>query len=353
MNTETSKRRQMVTSVVMFAGIAVVLLAMRAASEVLSPIFLALLLAVTTTPFLNWFIKKGLPTWLSLLLIIAIDVIIFLLIIWLVSVSVQNFTESADQYLQRLEEMQAAVTGGLSNLGFTGASLSDSSFSAEDLVGVVGGFAGGLASGLSNWGMIAFTIVYFLVEATIMPRKVENILHGSEDPDILQVVKLTNDLRQYMIINAGVGLLAAVLNTLFLYFMGVEFALLWGILSFFLSFVPNIGFIISVIPPAIMALLQFGWVETLIVVVVFIFINFVVDTIIKPRFIEEGVNISVTVTWLSLILWGWVLGPIGAILAVPMSMVIQAILVSNEDTRWMAYLMGSGKDPFDPEATEV
>jgi predicted PurR-regulated permease PerM len=99
-----------------------------------------------------------------------------------------------------------------------------------------------------------------------------------------------------------------------------------------------------------MALIQFGVPEMLIVVVLYIVINFVVDNVIKPRFIEEGVNISVLMTFLSLILWGWVLGPIGAILAVPMAIIVQAILASREETRWLAYMMGSGKEPFESGA---
>ena len=98
-----------------------------------------------------------------------------------------------------------------------------------------------------------------------------------------------------------------------------------------------------------MALIQFGVTEMLIVIVLYILINFIVDNVIKPLFIEEGVNISVTVTFLSLIVWGWVLGPIGAILAVPMAIILEAILNSRESTRWLAYMMGSGSEPFKPE----
>jgi predicted PurR-regulated permease PerM len=98
-----------------------------------------------------------------------------------------------------------------------------------------------------------------------------------------------------------------------------------------------------------LALVQFGWATALIVVVAYIGINFLVDNVIKPKFIQEGVNISATVTFLSLTVWAWVLGPIGAILAVPMSIILQTIFDSREETRWLAYLMGSGEEPFQPE----
>jgi predicted PurR-regulated permease PerM len=195
------------------------------------------------------------------------------------------------------------------------------------------------------------TSVFFLVEATIMPRKVRSVAEES-DPDVRRGIRFTQDIRQYMTINAGVGLLAAVINVILLAIIGVDFALLWGVLSFFMSFIPSVGFFISVIPPAIMALIQFGVTEMLIVIVAYIGINFLVDNVIKPRFIEEGLNISAAVTFVSLIVWSWVLGPIGAILAVPMAMIVQAILDSREETRWMAYMMGSGSEPFKPKAEQ-
>ena len=151
-------------------------------------------------------------------------------------------------------------------------------------------------------------------------------------------------------ISASAGLAAAVVNVILLAIIGVDFALLWGVLSFFMSFVPKIGFFLSLVPPAIMALIQFGLPQMLIVIVAYIVINNVIDNVIVPQFIQESVNISPTVTYLSLVLWAWVLGPIGAILAVPLAITLQAILASREETRWLAYMMGSGKEPFESGA---
>jgi len=128
---------------------------------------------------------------------------------------------------------------------------------------------------------------------------------------------------------------------------------LWGVLSFFMSFVPNVGFLISVIPPAVMALIQFGVPQMMIVIVAYIVINFVVDSVIKPRFIQKDLGISYAVAFLFLLLWSWVLGPIGAILAVPIAMIVKAILESGKETRWLAYLMGDGSEPFRQEAEHV
>jgi predicted PurR-regulated permease PerM len=324
---------------------------MRAASDILAPIILAAVLAISTTPLLYWFMKKGAPAWLALLLTVAATVVIIVLLVWLVGSSVQDFGASIAQYEDRFNELEQTLGGTLTNLGVDVENLTVDQFTVpKELLGVAAEFAGGVVSGLSNWGLIIMTSVFFLVEATIMPRKARSVTQEG-DPDVQQILRLNQDLRQYMAVNAGVGALAAIMNVIFLTLMGIEFAVLWGVLSFFFSFVPNIGFIISVIPPAFMALLQFGVTEMLIVIGVYIVINFVVDNIIKPRFIEESVNISATVTFLSLVIWGWVLGPIGAILAVPMAIIVQAILASREDTRWLAYMMGTGSEPFEPEET--
>jgi len=330
----------------MLAGVAILLLAMREASEILAPIILAFVLAICTTPFLYWFMEKGLSGGLALIITILIDLVIVVLIVWLVSMSLSNFSETISTYQDRINEMEQQLGGVVNNLGIEKEDLtSEDSSLTGNLLGYAAGFAGGIVSGLSNWVTILMVGIFFLVEATVMPRKIKSLTDES-DPGLMWILNLNKGMRQYMVINAGVGALAGVLNTILLYTLGIEFAILWGLLSFFMSFIPSIGFLISVIPPAIMALLQYGPQQMLIVIAAFILINFLVDNVIKPRFIEEGVNISVAVTFISLIIWAWVLGPIGAILAVPMSMVVQAIFDSREDTRWVAYLMGSGSEPY-------
>ncbi|MFN2187288.1 MAG: AI-2E family transporter [Candidatus Promineifilaceae bacterium] len=269
---------------------------------------------------------------MALILTILLIIIFILGLVWLVGNSVQNFSESISDYQQRIMEIEQELGGFLTKLGVDVNNLgADQMTSPQGLLQLAASFVGGMVSGLSNFGLIILTTIFFLVEALAMPRKVQNVAQESS-PGVRRFLKLFQDLRQYMAINAGVGLMAAVINVILLTVMGIEFAVLWGILSFFLSFVPNVGFIISVIPPALMALLQYGPREMLIVIVAYNVINFLVDNVVKPRFIEKGVNISVLQTFLSLILWSWVLGPIGAILAVPMAIIVQAVLNSRPET---------------------
>lgn len=347
MNAETPAP-PLINSVIIVAGVAIVLLAMRVASDILSPVLLALVLAITVSPLLHWFMNRGAPSWLALILTIVLVVAIVLGIVWLVGLSMQDVGEKLPAYEQRIVEIEQTLGSRLTNLGIDVNNLAADPIIAPDRLLELAEFAGGVVSGLSNWGLILLTSAFFMVEVTIIPGKVKSVAEDNA-PGVLRTLRLTQDLRQYTTITSGVGLLAAVINVIVLVIIGVDFALLWGVLSFFMSFVPNVGFIISVIPPALMALIQFGFTEMLIVIVAYIVINFLVDNVIKPRFIEKSVNISATVAFLSLILWGWILGPIGAILAVPMAIILQSILNSREQTRWMAYMMGSGSEPFKAE----
>ena len=345
----------MAIAVITFAALMIALLAMRSVSEILAPILLALILAICMTPLLDWLEKKGAPGWLALVITIGIVVILLVLLVWLVGSSVQNFADSISSYEPRFAEIEQDLGKVLNDLGVNREALATMPELTQpaEILQLFAGFVGGIVSGLSNWGLILMVSVFFLLEALSMPGKMASVVAQEDDPRVKWLFDLVHSLREYMVINAAVGALAAGINTVLLWAMGIEFAVLWGILSFFLSFVPNVGFLISVIPPALLALIQFGTTQMLIVIVAYVVINFLVDNVIKPRFIAEGLNISATVTFLSLIIWGWVLGPAGAILAVPMSIILQAILASRDETRWLAYIMGTGHEPFRPEGDLV
>ena len=352
MNSKTSVP-SLILWVMVFVGISIVLLAMRAANEILSPVLAALMLVMPVAPLLGWFMKRGVPAWLALVLTAVPAVVLVMGIVWLVGLSVQEFSGSFPAYEQRFEEIERSLGGALTNLGVNVDNLAvDQLIAPAKWLELAAHFSGGVVSGLSNWGLVLLTSIFFLVEATIMPAKLQNVAQIG-DADAQRSLRFSQDIRRYTTINGLFGLLGAVCNVILLAIIGVDFALLWGVLSFFMSFVPNVGFLVSVIPPAVMALIQFGFPQMMIVIVAYIVINFVVDSVIKPRFIQKDLGISYAVAFLFLILWSWVLGPIGAILAVPIAMIVETILESRKETRWLAYLMGDGSKPFKLETEHI
>jgi predicted PurR-regulated permease PerM len=154
--------------------------------------------------------------------------------------------------------------------------------------------------------------------------------------------------RQYLLVTTVFGFIVAVLDWAALTIMGIPLAATWGLLSFITNYIPNVGFIIGVIPPALMALLTGGWSLTLAVIVVYCVLNLIVQSVIQPRFIGDAVGLSVTVTFVALVFWAWLLGPLGAILAIPLTLLCKALLVDIDPrARWADALLRD--TPLEPE----
>jgi AI-2 transport protein TqsA len=152
--------------------------------------------------------------------------------------------------------------------------------------------------------------------------------------------------RSYLVVTAVFGLIVAVLDTTALAIMGIPLAVLWGVLAFITYFIPNVGFIIGLVPPALLALLTGGW--QLAVVVVYCVLNMVIQSLVQPRFIGDSVGLSATVTFLALLFWAWILGPLGALLAIPMTLLVKAVLVDSDPrAQWVEALLGA--EPSTPK----
>ena len=133
--------------------------------------------------------------------------------------------------------------------------------------------------------------------------------------------------RTYLVVTTVFGLIVAVLDTVALWIIGVPLAITWGLLSFITNYVPNIGFILGLIPPALLGLVSGGWQTALAVIVVYCVLNLIVQSVIQPRFVGDSVGLSVTVTFVALLFGTWLIGPIGAILAIPLTLLAKALLV--------------------------
>ncbi|MGQ0767373.1 MAG: AI-2E family transporter, partial [Gemmatimonadota bacterium] len=210
---------------------------------------------------------------------------------------------------------------------------------------VGGGGAGVRREPPATGGMILLLLImaFMMIEAQRYPAKLHDALAMDEDRESA-VNGFVRSLRSYVVLNSVFGLAAAVLNTIVLFALGVDFALLWGVASFLLSFLPNVGFVLALVPPALLALLEFGLARSLMVIVAFTAVNLVVDTVIKPRMVGESLDLSPFVVVISLVFWGWLLGPVGALLAVPLSVGLKFLFEAFDESRWLAHLL-SDKSP--------
>jgi len=314
---------------------------MRAAVPIVVPFLLSAFVAIICAPPLFWLQRRGIPTLIALLMVIFAILGIGFLMGALIGASVKDFSAALPQYQARLQVQMTMVLAWLRSLGIE---ISDrvllEYFDPGAAMRLVASTLSGLGGVLTNAFLILLTVTFILLEASSFPTKLRAIL-GSSNSSMASVEKVINNVQRYMarktLISLGTGIVIAV----WLAIVGVDYPLLWGLLAFVLNYVPNIGSIIAAIPAVLLALVQLGVKSALLAALAFVVVNIVFGYLIEPRYMGRGMGLSTLIVFLSLVFWGWVLGPIGMLLSVPLTMTVKIALESNEDTRWLAILLGS------------
>ena len=323
----------------MLASAVAVLAGMRAAAPVIGPVLIALIITIAWSPASDWLRKRGLPSTLAALTGILLGIVIIALLALLVWSSATQLQSNLPEYTERINEVRSSLNDLLAKLPFDSSQvLSAESLQPGALVSRALNVIGGITATAGHLTLLILIMAFMMIEAVRYPQKLRDAI-ATTDASGEQLTAFAESMRSYVVINTIFGLIAAVINTVFLMAIGVDFAVLWGVLSFFLSFLPNVGFVLAMAPPALLALLQFGVGKAVIVVVGFSIINTIVDTLIKPRFVGESLDISPAVVVVSLVFWGWLLGPVGAVLAVPLSLAARFLFASFDDVRWIAHLI--------------
>jgi predicted PurR-regulated permease PerM len=195
-------------------------------------------------------------------------------------------------------------------------------------------------------------LAFLLVGAKTFNAKTNRLIDAG-NPGFNRLYKLNQDIRRYIVITNNMGMLVGLVNSILLTLIGVDFAILWGVLSWLLSYIPFVGFFLAMIPPALLAFLEFGWPAALVVVIAYILINSAMDDVIKPRIMGEGLDLAPIIVFISVIFWGLILGPLGGILAVPATLAIrQLILEADPQTLWIADLISAKEVPQESSSAE-
>lgn len=326
---------------VSLASVVVIIAGLKASSELLGPVLLSLFIVLVCHPFVEWLRQKRIPSWLAYTVVILGVLAIGLLFIAFLGVSVNQLTAAIPAYRSLLENQFTQLQRYLSSFGIQPSDIQDlEMFQPGRVIQLSITFIRGLIGTLTNVGLTLFIFIYMLVGATSFSRKLNQFL-GSEHPMMNRISSFSRSISVYLLIKGWLGAMTALGQTVLLLILGVDFAVLWGVLSFLFNFIPSIGYIIALIPPVVMALLEFGLVKAIIVFVGYAIINNFFDVVIGPRYLGKGLDLSVLVTFLAVILWTWVLGPVGAFLALPLTvMVKKLVLESYEETQILATLIG-------------
>lgn len=313
------------------------LLFMREAQSVVIPALLAAFLAVAADAPVAWLARKGVPRGAAIAGVVAAVALALLAVGMLVGSSAQELSHRAPAYQQALHEQIDSLLGGRDVPFAPDAGGIAEMISPGAVLGLASDLLSGVGDAFGKGFLILLLMVFILLEAPGLDAKLEAL--GSSRGSW---ASLEGSVRSYLAIKTGTSLLTGVLVGLFLAVLGLEFAVLWGLLAFLLNYVPTIGSVVAALPAVLLALLQNGPGTALGVAAGYLVINILVSNVIEPRIMGQGLGLSILAVLLSLVFWGWLLGPVGMLLAVPLTTTVKIVLERHEETRGLAGLLGTG-----------
>lgn len=325
------------------AALVVVVAGLKLGAPILLPFALALFLAVMSLPITFW-LQRHVPPWLSIVITVLITVTLFSVLILL---TVQSFSElepRLDGYRTSLTQLGVGAVEWVRRNELLGSPAVDRYLTLDVIeAGAVFDFLGGAVrqagAFLSSTFLILLMMVFMLSEATVFPYKLRAIL-GRKAGSGRRMTKIIREVQVYLGIKTAVSLVTGLLIGIWAWLLGLDFPVLLGLIGFVLNYVPTIGSILAVIPALFLSFVQFGsFGHSVLVLGGYLFINMVFGNLIEPSLMGRRLGLSTLVVILSLIFWAWVWGPIGALLAVPLTMVVRIMLENTEDLRWVAVLL--------------
>jgi len=322
----------MAAAVILLAGIL-------AASSFLGPLLLSIYLTLIFGTLLHWFERKGLSTRPALILTLVIFFATIAVFLFMIAGSFVQAMSDLPGYLEKLEGNLEAASPFLLSIGIDPATLTFQNitqfFSAE-IHGLVSNIWG-IASPL---GLTILTTLFLLFEAKGFSQKLLIIIAEHRPGDLDRFLLLAQRNVDYLVIRTAVNLVTGVGTAIILTLIGVKYAIFWGFLAFLLGFIPNIGFWIAVVPPMLLAWFDLGALQAFLVIAGSGLMDFLSEYILFPHFTARGLELSTAVVFISLFFWGWILGGIGVLLAVPLTLCVQMVCELFDETRWIGFLLG-------------
>lgn len=312
-------------------------------SSVIAPLFFALNLLITAYPIHTWLVKHKCPRWISATSAGTVVVIVLAAglagMVW----SVAAMINQLQSYIPQMEKTYTQLLNWSTQLGYSQEVITEKlkKIDPQQVMSVVTSLASDTTSVVT---MIVVTLTGMIFMVMDTPQTHDRLrLAGKRKPDVVIALEsFASGIRKYWLVTTVFGLIVALFDWAALLIIGVPLAGVWALFSFLTNYIPNIGFIIGVIPPALLALFGDGWVAALAVIIAYSVLNFVIQSIIQPKFAGDAVGLTPTMSFVSLLLWGWVFGALGTLIALPCSLLVKATLIDHDPgARWANALISS------------
>lgn len=331
-------------AVLTLAGFVIIMAGVIYAQKVINPFLMALFISIIFAHPIVWLKKKNVPHGVALVIMILVLIIFYFGFFELIGSSLSLFLEDAPKYEQHFKEISATAHQRLSAKGVSLSFLhgSHAAHPASIMQNTSQIFAK-LREFINGEITFIFLVVFLLAEIEAVFFKTKLIEMNS--PFSLEILEtISKNIRRYLSIKTLTSLATGILVGVSLAIIGVDYPVLWGLIAFFLNYIPTIGSIIAAIPAIFISIVQLGFPATYWTLAVYLIVNILIGSVMEPRIMGKGLGLSVTIVFLSLIFWGLILGPVGMFLSVPITMLIKIILGNFPKTKWIAAMLGTKED---------
>jgi predicted PurR-regulated permease PerM len=326
------------------AAFIIIIAGMMNAGSIINPLFMAIFICIICTQPIRWMKNKRVPPGTAVITMIIGIFAVYIGFFQLLSGSITRFVNDAPKYAQNWDSLIESVRQVLDERGIKievleGSSALDPSKIMKYTTDLFSSFTDVMSSEFT----FLLLVIFLLTELDSISIKARAYSKAS-GKSLDYMDRIGRSIRHYLSIKTFTSFITGLFIAIFLAIIGVDYAILWGFVAFLLNYIPNIGSIIAAIPAVIFSVLQLGPVGALWTIVVFVVVNVVIGNLVEPKMMGKGLGLSTFVVFLGLIFWGFVLGPVGMFLSVPLMMVIKIALEQHQDTRWMASWLGTGEE---------
>ncbi|WP_294962689.1 AI-2E family transporter [Sulfurimonas sp.] len=328
---------------IVLASVIIVLAGVKSATSIVIPFLLALFIAIILSPSYNYFNKKGIPNGLSLTFVITLFIIFLMFVAKLIGTSAQEFSSNIGFYEEQLSGSLHKLTQLAISLGVELPEKEITSIiNPKQIMQLSRGIVQGIGSMFTDGFVILLSVIFMLLESKHFTSKIR---YATKDNSVINnIEEILSKIKRYMVLKALISLFTGFIIWIALLSIGTDYAFLWAVLAFMLNFIPNIGSIIAAVPAVLITLIQLGSISALIVSGVYVGVNVIIGSVIEPKIMGKGLGLSTLVVFLSLLFWGWLLGIVGMLLSIPLTMIAKIVLDEDKNTRWIAVLLGSGEN---------
>jgi predicted PurR-regulated permease PerM len=320
-----------IAALAIFVLVGLALALLRAGASMLSPLILAFIMVTISLPVYGWLQKRGVGKGLAIVLLALGIMVVGLLLALLAWLSVQRLISGLNNHLEAIETSTRAL--------ITSTGIGNAEGTSRAIAQLFATLAGTIVSVVTQFSISAILAAFLIIEAPrfgrLLNTSMKNLPFLGMTPQVMQAAVA------YILVRLRLNLLTGLAFGLFLWIIGVDYALLWGIITVFLSFVPYVGLVLAAIPPVVLALAERGWVWALVVIVAVTAINFTVENVLAPQMTGKTLSLSPAVVFVAFLFWIWILGPVGALTAMPLTVLLMLTFEKYESTRWVAELIGA------------